>query len=439
MLLKMTKGTVPFVIFRQDRGRFSDKTGGRFSVLSARTRQRTVPLSCRDAAAVLAAAILLTGCTGAAGSGAAGSSAGAGKAAEVTQSAAPAEAQPAALSESDKLSREIFAMDTYMTLTAYGPEAERALSAAVDEIGRLDALLSTGSEDSEISRLNARSGSSPAADSDSNAAQAETVSAAAGDTAAFTLSTDSAALMKESLALYRDTAGAFDVTIYPMMKLWGFTSGEYRVPSDDEIRETLSLVGSDAIAFDEASRAVTFSKEGTEIDFGGIAKGYTSGRIMEVFRENGVKSGIVSLGGNVHALGLKPDGSRWNVAIRSPENDGSFLGIVEAEDEAVITSGGYERYFESDGQTYHHILDPETGRPAESGLKSVTIVCGDGTQADGLSTALFVMGEEKAFAFWRAHKDTFDCILLTEDDRLLASGGLRETFSSEHKIEWIDS
>ena len=429
MLLKMTKGTVPFVIFRQDRGRFSDKTRGRFSVLSARTRQRTVPLSCRAAAAVLAAAILLTGCTGTSGSGSAGTS----KAAEVTQSAAPA-----AVSEEDKLSREIFAMDTYMTLTAYGPEAETALTAAVDEIGRLDALLSTGSEDSEISRLNARSGSSPAADSGSNAAEAETVSAAAGDTAAFTLSTDSAALMKESLALYRDTAGAFDVTIYPMMKLWGFTSGEYRVPSDDEIRETLSLVGSDAIAFDEASRSVTFSEEGTEIDFGGIAKGYTSGRIMDIFRENGVKSGIVSLGGNVHALGLKPDGSRWNVAIRSPENDGSFLGIVEAEDEAVITSGGYERYFESDGKTYHHILDPATGRPAESGLKSVTIVCGDGTRADGLSTALFVMGEEKAFAFWRAHKDVFDCILLTEDDRLLASEGLRDRFTSDHKIEWVE-
>ena len=133
-----------------------------------------------------------------------------------------------------------------------------------------------------------------------------------------------------------------------------------------------------------------------KIDLGGIAKGYTSSRVMQIFKDCGVTSGLVSLGGNVQALGTKTDGTDWQIAIENPDKSSDYIGVVSVKDKAVITSGGYERYFEKNGKTYHHILDPKTGYPAESGLKSVTIVSDNGTLADALSTSLFVMGKEDA-------------------------------------------
>ena len=161
-----------------------------------------------------------------------------------------------------------------------------------------------------------------------------------------------------------------------------------------------------------------------KIDLGGIAKGYTSSRIMDIFKENGITSGLVNLGGNVQALGTKTDGSNWRVAVQSP-------------DEAVITSGGYERYFEQDGVTYHHIIDPKTGYPAENGLVSVTIVSSDGTLADGLSTSLFIMGEEKAAEFWKAHSDEFEAILETDDGTIYVTEGLKDSFTTDLDMKVI--
>ena len=220
-------------------------------------------------------------------------------------------------------SRDVFAMDTYMTVTAYGENAEAAVDAAQAEIERLDALLSTGDADSEIAKLNAD------------------------------------------------------------------------------------------------------------------GSGYTSSRIMDIYKENGITSGLVNLGGNVQALGTKTDGTKWKIAVQSPDDTEDYLGILSVQDKAVITSGGYERYFEQDGVTYHHIIDPKTGYPAESGLVSVTIVSSDGTLADGLSTSLFIMGEEKAADFWREHKDEFDAILMSDDGTLYVTEGLENDFSTERTVEII--
>ena len=174
-----------------------------------------------------------------------------------------------------------------------------------------------------------------------------------------------------------------------------------------------------------------------QIDFGGIAKGYTSSRIMDIYKDNGITSGLVNLGGNVQALGTKTDGTKWKIAVQSPDDTEDYLGILSVQDKAVITSGGYERYFEQDGVTYHHIIDPKTGYPAESGLVSVTIVSEDGTLADGLSTSLFIMGKEKAADFWREHKDDFDAILMSDDGTLYVTEGLENDFSTERTVEII--
>ncbi len=311
----------------------------------------------------------------------------------------------------EEASKDIFAMDTYMTVTAYGDQAQEAVDEAGAEIERLDELLSTGNEESEIAKLN-QSGSA-------------------------TLSEDAGYLVERALELNEETDGAFDIAIYPVMEAWGFPTQNYQVPSEDTLQSLLKICDVSQITYDKDNRNISFYQEGMKIDLGGIAKGYTSSRIMEIYKENNISSGLVNLGGNVQALGTKTDGSKWRVAVQSPDNSDDYLGVLSIADKAVITSGGYERYFEQDGKTYHHIIDPSTGYPAENGLMSVTIVSEDGTLADGLSTSLFIMGKDKAIEFWRAHSDEFDAILLTDDEKLYVTEGIQDDFSTEMDMEIV--
>ena len=313
--------------------------------------------------------------------------------------------------------KELFAMDTVMSFTAYGSKAEEAVDAAMKEIERLDALLSTGNESSEISQLNA-----------------------AGS---FLISEDTLKLLEEAESIRQSTGGLFDVTVYPLMQLWGFPTGDYRVPIQEEISSTLSLV--DAAQIQIEGTQVTLG-EGQQVDLGGIAKGYASDRVMELYREYGVTSGMVSLGGNIETLGTKPDGTDWKIGIRNPEiTAASDIGsgtedvllALEVENRAVITSGGYERYFEENGETYIHILDPRTGYPADSGLLSVTVVSEKGMLADALSTSLYIMGEADAAEYWRIHGNdegnSFELVLVDTSGKVYATEGLRD------KIEMRDA
>lgn len=343
-------------------------------------------------ASAVVASMLLTGC------GTASNTKNTGSASETqtTNSTTASSTQP--------VSQEIFAMDTYMTVTAYGDNAQKGVTDAVAEIQRLDNLLSIGKEDSEISKLN-KSGCAA-------------------------LSDDTAVMVAKALDLYKSTGGAFDITVLPLMELWGFTTQEYYVPTEDEIQSTLQRVGADKLTWDESTKTLTLGDK-QEIDLGGIAKGFTSSRIMEIFKKDGVTCGMVSLGGNVHLLGTKQDGSAWRVGIQDPNNTDDMLGVLEANDCAVITSGAYERNFEKDGVTYHHIIDPATGKPSNSGLTSVTIVSKDGTLADGLSTSLFVMGKDKAIAYWKQHADEFDTILVDKDRNVYITEGIAGNFSPD--------
>lgn len=292
---------------------------------------------------------------------------------------------------------DLFAMDTVMTLTAYGEQGEAALTVATEEITRLDELFSISSESGDLYRLNTEKTG--------------------------TVSDDTIALLQRALELSESTEGVFDCTIAPVMNAWGFPTQTYRVPSQTELDALLPAVDYRQIQY--ADHTVTLPAT-VEIDFGGIAKGYTSDRVLEQFEEQGVTSGILSLGGNVQCLGRKPDGSPWRVAVQHPLDLANHFAIIEAEDEAVITSGGYERYFEKDGVRYHHILDPHTGYPVNNGMASVTIVSRDGTLADGLSTSLFIMGLDNALAYWQAHRDEFETVIMTTDERVYLTAGLAD-------------
>lgn len=304
----------------------------------------------------------------------------------------------------DVVTKEVFAMDTVMTLTAYGENARQAVYEAEKEIERLNELLSIGIEESEVSIVN--------------------------DSGSEYLSEDTAFLVGRSMELYERTGGAFDITIYPLMEEWGFTTQQYKVPDKNKIMELQENVDASKIEFDAGSKFISLP-ENVKIDLGGIAKGYTSDKIMKIYEKYNVAAGIVSLGGNVQVYKTKTDGTLWKVAVENPDGAGDYLGVISVKDKAVITSGGYERYFEKDGITYHHIIDPATGYPAESGLKSVTIVSEDGTLADGLSTSLFVMGKEKALEYWKKNRGEFDMIIEDEDDKITITEGIEEYFTSD--------
>ena len=317
------------------------------------------------------------------------------------------------LEKSEASESEIFALDTAITLKVYGSKRVVVLKKLEDKINELDEMLSTGKETSEVSRLN-RSGEA-------------------------VLSPTVANLVKRSLDIYKKTDGLFDITIYPLMELWGFPTKNYRVPSEKEIEEKLKLVGSDKIDFNEETRKISFKNKGMEIDFGGIGKGYITDELVKILTDEKVESAIINLGGNVFGFRKKPDGSLWNIAIRDPNEPDKYMAAIRLEDSAVITSGGYERYFEENGIIYHHILDPRTGKPSESGLKSVSIISKDGTLADALSTSLFIMGEEKAIGYWKENGSNFDILLMTNDNRLLVSAGIKDkVISDNYKIEVIN-
>ena len=288
--------------------------------------------------------------------------------------------------------REIFAMDTLMTVRVWGDEED--VTAAVSEINRLDGLLSVTNDDSEVYSLN-RDG------------EAE-------------LSMDVYDLMVKAVAVSRRTDGAFDPTVYPLVEAWGFTKDTQAVPSQSEIDAALALVGYEQL---EDDLDVTYVCVNGKIDFGGIAKGYTAQKVVDLLKDRGVKTAFLSLGGNVQTLGSKPDGEPWVVGIADPKDPSQAVAALRFDGSlALVTSGGYQRYFEENGVRYHHILDPKTGFPADSGLASVTVLAQDGALADGLSTALFVMGMEKAAALW-CESDDFEAVFITQDGAIFATEG----------------
>lgn len=302
-------------------------------------------------------------------------------------------------------SANCFAMDTYCSLTAHGKQAVEALSAAEAELYRLDSMFSRTSETSPVSDVNRQAGAMEVC-----------------------VPEELYELIASAAALSERTGGAFDSTVAPLMNLWDFKSESPRVPDLSDIQKLLPLVGWENVQLSQETNVVRLLLPGMQIDLGGIAKGYASERLAAMMREYGVSSALLSLGGNIAAVGQKPDGTPWQVGVQDPRNPEKIIGIISAEDCFLITSGDYQRGFFIGDQRYHHILDPETGYPAARGLISATVVSKDGTSADALSTALIVRGTEGAIDLWRA-SDDFEAVLVTEDGRVLVTEGLSEQFA----------
>lgn len=269
-------------------------------------------------------------------------------------------------------SREtIFAMDTVMDLQVWGADSQKAVEAVKTLITDMENTWSAQKETSVIGKLN----------------RGETVEDP---------------LLERVQQLSARTGGAFDPKLYSLVKLWGFTTKEYYVPTDEEIAVTMT---------------------DWQWDLGGAVKGYAGQKAAELLQEWNVDRAILNLGGNVQTYGNKPNGEPWSIGVQNPDGGDPVAVVLANGTISVVTSGDYQRYFEKDGVRYHHIIDPKTGKPAETDLHSVTIICRDGLTADALSTALFVMGLEEGSDFWR-QSDDFEAVFLTKEGRIYATEGV---------------
>ena len=313
----------------------------------------------------------------------------------------------AACGETQMSQRQVFAMDTIMTLTAYGKRAEYGLNAAQSVIQSMNDALDPDLETSTTYAINHAQGGNVSISGQINK------------------------MLSTAYTVYKQSNGALDLTIYPVIVRWGFDSGRYYVPTEEELWVDLSHKGFDKMVLtsfpSSGSYAVSFPV-GTQLSFASVAKGCAADNAISAMRNAGVTSGIISLGGNVQTLGLKPDGSNWAVAVADPNNPTNYVGVLSIGEAAIVTSGTYQRYFTQDGKTYHHLINPESGRPINNTLKSATIVCEDGTLADCLSTAMFVLGQSKAINYWRVYGG-FDMILINNENEVICTKGLIEKFT----------
>lgn len=317
------------------------------------------------------------------------------------------------------------AMDTLVTISSTGKSADKANSLAKAEIDRIERLISTTRPESDIYRINSAS-SFPVS-----------------------ISGETASLVLYSRNLADMTDGALNPALYPSTRLWGFTTGEYKVPADEEIEEALLKTDWRKIRiefedktdetleekqFRHAKSALIFLEEGMKLDLGAIGKGYAGDIAAETLRSNGIESAIINLGGNVQAVGAKNEAkgrnTAWRIGIKAPfPGQDNALAMAEIEDMAVVTSGGYERYFlGDDGTVYIHIFSSRTGRPIspeDNSLASVTAVAKSGLYADCLSTALFAMGADKAELFWKEKQD-FEYFAVFTDGSTYTSEGLKD-------------
>jgi len=289
-----------------------------------------------------------------------------------------------------------FMMDTHVTIYAVGPEkvTAPAITAALDRMQEIDKKFNSQNPESPIYAFNHQG--IPISDP------------------------EIVAMVRLALQIAKDTGGAFDITIAPLIELWGFYGDSPRLPEKDAIKGCLSRVGYQHLAINDG----TLQKNQAEvrIDLGGIAKGYSVLQAVEVLKREGVSSALINAGGDVYALGKKGRGM-WKVGLRSPRGD-DILGYLEAEDLAVMGSGDYERFFVEDGKRYHHIFDPKTGYPAQ-GLRATTLIHPDPMVADAWNTAIFVLGPEDGLK-WVEKISAMETVMVTTAGDIIYSNGLKD-------------
>lgn len=301
-----------------------------------------------------------------------------------------------------------FAMDTMVNQSAYGANAQKAMEAVNVELAAYQDRLSLFVPTSDIVRINKAAGKGGA-----------------------DVSKETVALLAQAQQLSAQSEGAFAVTIAPLVLAWGVTTETPRVVPQTEIDTLLPLVDDTKIQIE--GNHVLLPETGMGIDLGGIAKGASCSVVKAIYEEYGVESALLSIGGNIYAHGTKPDGTPYRIGFRDPEHgENSYIASFAMQDEVIAVSGGYERFFEQDGNKYIHIIDPRTGKPAVSDIASVGAIRKDGAEADFYSTTLFVWGKERTLQYMQ---DGGKAIMLDSEKNLYVSSALRDSFELKKELE----
>lgn len=298
-------------------------------------------------------------------------------------------------------------MNTPITVTLYTDKksAERIFGECRQILSEYDALWSRTVAESDVGRFN----------STENALE---------------LDSRTATLIAQAIDVSQKTGGAFDITVAPIVNLWQTSEEKGTLPTSDEMQSLLVLVGTQNIAL--SGNTLAKSKKDVQIDLGGIGKGAAISTLIAHLETCNIRGGLVSFGSNVAVFGTKPDGKPYRIALKNPKKESGYAGVLNLQAGQVLSvSGDYERYYTVGNEKYHHIIDPQTGYPAASGLCSVVVICSDGALADALSTALFVMGEENARAFYESKIYDFEAIFIDQNGNVTATAGLSETFEIE--------
>lgn len=302
--------------------------------------------------------------------------------------------------------RQDFHMGTVISQKVYGGKAKKAAETVDKRMQEIEARMTINAPGSETDNLNSEAGKSEVK-----------------------LSPDVIYVLSVAKKFAELSGGAFDVTVGPLVKAWGIFTDNARVPERAEIDELKKLVGYNDILIDEKNNTAKLARAGQIADLGGIAKGYAGDEAIRIYKEYGLKSAFVNLGGNVVVMGKKPDGTEWNVGVQNPRGgNGEIIGIIKVTDKAVVSSGDYERFFMVDDKRYHHIIDPKTGYPSESDLIGTTIVADSSMQADAMSTAVFILGIDKGMEFIESIKGV-EAIFITKDKKVYITSGLKDKFT----------
>jgi thiamine biosynthesis lipoprotein len=270
----------------------------------------------------------------------------------------------------DTIIRQFHSLGTLIQLRVYETNGERAILEAIERLNDIDDKMYVFKENSDVSMINKKAGMSR-----------------------HEVSEDTYFVIKKAVEYSKLSEGTFDPTIRPIVSLWRIGSNNPKIPNKNEIAKNLKLVNYEYIILVEEDTSIGLKNTKQAIDVGGIAKGYAADEVKRIFENYKIKSALIDLGGNIFALGKKPDQTLWNVEIQDPFNTrGEHAGFIIVEDKSIVTSGNYERYFMKDGKAYHHIIDPKTGYPSESEIISATIISDYSIYGDGLSTGVYIMG-----------------------------------------------
>lgn len=306
----------------------------------------------------------------------------------------------------ESISDSRFYLGTVISVQLFGTEDESLIDGSFELIADVEDTMSINIEESEVIDVNNMAGIEPVQVSD-----------------------DTFYVIEKALHYAQLSEGKFDISMEPVIKLWGIGSETPRIPSDEELTQALSHVNYKDVILDEENHTVYLSHEDMAIDLGGIAKGFAADKVATYLEEQGITKAILNLGGNVMAVGEKHPGEGFKVGLQNPfESRNTYFGIVDVAEKTVVTSGIYERNFTQDGVTYHHILSTTDGYPVTNGLAAVSVVADHSIDADALSTTLFVLGVQDGLALV-AELDGVDCAYVTMDQELYLSEGMRDIFN----------